>query len=58
MTTERDLKNQFAYVREEGRQEGRQEERYANASKLKALGVDVAIISQATGLSEEKINLL
>ena len=62
MTTERDLKNQLAYARKEGfavgREEGREEERRANAAKLKTLGVDVAIISQATGLSVEDINLL
>ena len=59
MTTERDFRNQLAYARkeghQEGREEGREEERRASAAKLKALGVDVAIISQATGLSEEEI---
>jgi len=54
MTTERDLKNQLAYARKEGREEGRR----ATATKLKALGVDVAIIAQATGLSVEEIALL
>ena len=54
MTTERDLKNQLAYARKEGFAVGREEERRANATKLKALGVDVTIISQATGLSVGK----
>ncbi len=54
MTTERDLKNQLAYAHKEGREEGRR----ATATKLKALGVDVAIIAQATGLSVEEIALL
>lgn len=58
MTTERDLKNQLAYARKEGFAVGREEERRANATKLKALGVDVTIISQATGLSVEDIALL
>ena len=58
MTTERDLKNQLAYARKEGFAVGREEERRANATKLKALGVDVAIIAQATGLSVEEIALL
>lgn len=51
MTTERDFRNQLAYARKEGREE----ERRVSAAKLKALGVDIAIISQATGLSEEDI---
>ena len=54
MTTERDLNNQLAYAQKEGREEGRR----ATATKLKALGVDVAIIAQATGLSVEEIALL
>ena len=55
MTTERDFRNQLAYARKEGHQEGREEGRRASAAKFKALGVDIAIISQATGLSEEEI---
>ena len=51
MTTERDFRNQLAYARKEGREE----ERRVSAAKFKALGVDIAIISQATGLSEEEI---
>ena len=39
----------------EGRAEGMEQERLANAAKLKELGVDVNIISQATGLSVEEI---
>ena len=58
MTTERDFKNQLAYARKEGREQGREEERRMSASKFKALGVDVEIISQATGLSIEDIALL
>lgn len=62
MTTERDFKNQLAYARKEGRLEGievgREEERHLSAAKLKALGVDIAIISEATGLSVEEIAVL
>lgn len=71
MTTERDLQNQFAYARkqgfnegreeglekgiEEGREVGREEGRMEMARKLKALGVDVTVIMEASGLSEEQI---
>ena len=70
MTTERDFKNQLAYARKEGRQEGvevgrlegreegREEERRLTAAKFKALGVDVILISQATGLSIDEIETL
>ena len=39
----------------EGMEKGMEKERLANAAKLKELGVDVNIISQATGLSVEEI---
>lgn len=58
MTTERDFKNQLAYARKEGRKEGREEGCRTSAARLKALGVDYSIISQATGLSLEDIALL
>ena len=82
MTTERDLRNQIAYLKQEavmegraeglaeglaeGRVEGRAEglaEGKAKATKenalnLRELGVDVAIISKATGLSVETIETL
>lgn len=41
--------------RVEGRAEGRAEEKLETARKLKELGIDVSIISQATGLSPEEI---
>ena len=44
--------------RAEGHAEGMEQERLANAAKLKELGVDVNIISQATGLSVEEIQKL
>ena len=66
MTTERDLQNQMDYAKEEGREEGRAEGReegraeqnFENAKKLKELGVDIAIISQATGLDPHAIEEL
>jgi len=42
----------------EGMEKGMEKERYANAAKLKELGVDISIISQATGLSTDEIALL
>ena len=58
MTTERDLRNQMIYAREEGREEGQVEERAKNAKSLRDLGVDVEIIAKATGLSVEEIQNL
>ena len=66
MTTERDLRNQMAYARQEaieeglaeGLAEGRKEANLQNAIKFKQLGVDVEIISQATGLPVEYIETL
>ncbi len=58
MTTERDLQNQMDYAKEEGREEGRAEQNFENAKKLKELGVDIAIISQATGLDPHAIEEL
>lgn len=40
----------------EGRMEGRMEERISNARKMKAKGMDTAIISDITGLSSEDID--
>ena len=54
MTTERDFMNQLAYARKEGREEGCR----TTATRLKELGVALAIISQATGLSEDEIENL
>ena len=58
MTTERDIRNQLAYARKEGREEGREEGRtegYENAArKLAELGVNPEIIEKATGVKVEK----
>lgn len=40
----------------EGRMEGRMEECISNARKMKAKGLDTAIISDITGLSNEEID--
>ena len=42
----------------EGMEKGMEKERLANAAKLKELGVDPAIISQATGLTLEEVSEL
>lgn len=39
----------------EGMEKGRTEERLLLARKLKSMGMDVALIVQATGLSEEEV---
>ena len=44
--------------RAEGRAEGELAERQRNARNLKALGVELSIISQATGLTSEEIDCL
>ena len=42
----------------EGIEKGREEERFATARKMKAKGLDNAIISDVTGLSSEEIDRL
>ena len=42
--------------RMEGKMEGRMEERISNARKMKARGMDTAVISDITGLSNEEID--
>ena len=42
----------------EGIEQGREEERFSNARKMKAKGLDPAIISDITGLSREEIDRL
>ncbi len=41
-----------------GLEQGRAEQNFENAKKLKELGVDIAIISQATGLDPQTIEEL
>ena len=70
MTTERDLRNQMEYARQEaiaeglaegraaGLAEGRAEGRAEDARNFLALGVDPEIISKATGISIEELQNL
>ena len=65
MTTERDIRNQIAYSREEGlaeglekgRAEGLAEGKAEVAKALEHLGIDADIIRKATGLSIEDESL-
>ena len=54
MTTERDIKNQIAYAREEGEKKGL----LKVAKKFKELGTPISVISEATGLTEAEIMAL
>ena len=40
---------------EEGLEKGKVQERLANAVKMKRLGIDIALICQVTGLSEQQV---
>ena len=55
MRTELDRIAENNYAREEGMKQGKAEEKKATATRLRDLGVDIGIISQATGLSQEEI---
>ena len=39
----------------EGLEKGKVQERLANARKMKELGIDIALICQVTGLSEQQV---
>ncbi len=58
MRTELDRIAENNYAREQGLKQGKAEEKRVTAMKFRDLGVDIAIISQATGLSEEEIRAL
>ena len=55
MLTEFDEEKYEAIIRAEGREEGKNEERLKNARNLRELGVDLEIISKATGLTADEI---
>ena len=65
MTTDRDIRNQIAFSREEGlaeglekgRAEGKAEGKAEVAKALEQLGIDADIIRKATGLSIEDESL-
>ncbi|MDE6871295.1 MAG: hypothetical protein K2J62_04115, partial [Bacteroidales bacterium] len=59
MTTEQDIRNQIEFGRLEGREEGLKEGKAeAKAEIVKAMrskGMDIKLISEVTGLSEEEV---
>ena len=58
MTTERDIRNQILTARNQGVEQGIQQGKEEDASNLLKLGVDIGVVSRATGLSVEQINAL
>lgn len=58
MTTERDLRNQFAYARKEGHALGRAEGRAEVAHRMLKAGMDIQQIAEFTQLSIEEIEAL
>ena len=62
MTTERDIRNQIVYARDMGREEGilegKAEGKAETALAMLANGLDIALVSKCTGLSEQQIQEL
>jgi predicted transposase/invertase (TIGR01784 family) len=58
MTTERDIRNQILTARNQGVEQGIQQGKEEDASNLLKLGIDIGVVSRATGLSVERINAL
>ena len=62
MTTERDIRNQIVYARDMGREEGIAEGeargKAEDALAMLANGLDIALVSKCTGLSEQQIREL
>ena len=62
MTTERDIRNQILTARnqgiQQGLQQGIQQGKEEAASNLLKLGIDIGVVSKATGLDVEQINAL
>ena len=55
MTTERDIRNQIVYARDMGILEGKAEGKAETALAMLSNGLDIALISKCTGLSEQQI---
>lgn len=53
-----DYDNSIAFAEQKGREEGREEQNKLTAHNLKKLGVSVATIAEATGLTKEQIKAL
>ena len=66
MTTERDIRNQIVYARDmgilegeaRGEAKGRAEGKAEDALAMLANGLDIALVSKCTGLSEQQIREL
>ena len=58
MTTERDIKNQIEFARDEGRVEGREEGIRLSALNMLKDNLPVDTICRYTGLSEEEVEAL
>ena len=58
MTTERDIKNQIEYARDEGREEGREEGIRLSALNMLKDNLPVDTICRYTGLSAEEVEAL
>ena len=62
MTTDRDINNIVATAKRdskaEGKLEGKTEEKLETAQRMKAMGLDIEIIAEATQLSPEQIEKL
>jgi predicted transposase/invertase (TIGR01784 family) len=55
MMDERKRVSEMNTYERRGRAEGKVQERLANARKMKELGMDIALICQVTGLSEQQV---
>ena len=58
MTTERDIRNQIVYARDMGILEGKAKGKAETALAMLANGLDIALVSKCTGLSEQQIEEL
>jgi predicted transposase/invertase (TIGR01784 family) len=47
--------DEIASAKTQGREEGREEERYETARKMKAKGLDLALIAEISGLTEAEL---
>ena len=55
MTTERDIRNQIAYSREEGRAEGAEEKSIEIARRMLSDGLPFSSVALYTGLTESQL---
>ena len=58
MTTERDIRNQIAYSREEGRAEGAEQKSIEIARRMLADGLPLSSVVSYIGLTEDQLKVL